>query len=388
MSGLFDFARDASQGSNTIGAKIRRIEWGLVFILFVLAVLGTVLMYGASKGSWEPWAIDHITRFGVLVIMMVVVAIIDIKFWYHLAYPAFAIAFILILGVEFFGEISKGAQRWIRIGPVRMQPSEFMKISVILALARYYQDNATKNFAQIKNHIIPLVLILVPAGLIMHQPDLGTGSTVAMVGAVLIMLAGISWRYIFAAIGSVIVLGFVSFQFLLHDFQRQRIITFLNPELDRSGEGYQITQSKIAIGSGGFFGVGYMSGTQSQLDFLPERHTDFVFAMLLEEFGMFGGIVTLLLYFAAMAFGLLTAISSRHYFGKMLAAGVTILLFIYVSINAAMIMGLLPVVGMPMPFLSYGGSVMLSVMFAIGLVQNVRVHRDKTMGTGFSSRDK
>ncbi len=387
MKSLFDFASDNMGGSNTIVAKIKRIEWGMVFILFVLAVLGTVLMYGASKGSWEPWALDHITRFFIVLVMMVMVAIIDIKIWYHLAYPAFAIAFILILGVEFFGEISKGAQRWIRIGPVRMQPSEFMKIAVILALARYYQDNGTKNFAHLKNHIIPLILILLPTSLIMHQPDLGTGATVAMVGAFIIMLVGISWRYIFAAIGSVTILAFVSYHFLLHDFQRQRIITFLNPELDRSGEGYQITQSKIAIGSGGFFGVGYMQGTQSKLDFLPERHTDFVFAMLLEEFGMFGGIVTLLLFFAAMAFGLFTAISSRHYFGKILAAGVTVLLFIYVSINAAMIMGLLPVVGMPMPFLSYGGSVMLSVMFAIGLLQNVRVHRDKTMGTGFSSRE-
>ena len=386
MANLFDFASDISDGSNTIGAKLRRIEWSLVFVLLALAIFGTVLLFGASKGSWEPWALDHISRFIILVGLMVVVAVIDIKFWYHLAYPAFAIAFLLIVGVELFGEVSKGAQRWIRIGPIRMQPSEFVKIAVILALARYYQDNATKNLAQIKNHLIPLIMILLPAGLIMKQPDLGTGSTVAMVGAVIIMLVGISWRYIFAAIGTVAIFGFVAFQFLLHDFQRQRIITFLNPELDRAGEGYQITQSKIAIGSGGFFGVGYMRGTQSQLDFLPERHTDFVFAMLLEEFGMFGGIVALLLYFATMGFGLMIAVSSRHYFGKILAAGVTVLLFIYVSINAGMIMGLLPVVGMPMPFLSYGGSVMLSVMFAIGLVQNVKIHRDKTMSTGFSAR--
>jgi rod shape determining protein RodA len=204
----------------------------------------------------------------------------------------------------------------------------------------------------------------------------------------MVILAGLSWWYIITAGAAVVAFATASFFLFMEEFQRNRILTFLDPSRDPLGTGYHITQSKIAIGSGGFWGVGYMQGTQSQLDFLPERHTDFVFAMLLEEFGMIGGLFVLGLYIAAMAFGIYTAVACRHVFGKFVAAGITMLLFIYVGINTGMIMGLLPVVGEPLPFLSYGGSVMLSLMFGIGLVQNARVFRDKTLGTGFSVKKR
>lgn len=376
-----------NENTSSIGFKIRKIEWGLVFMTMLITIFGTVLLYGAAGGSWEPWALDHITRYFLFIIIMIIVALVDIRVWYHLAYPAYAIVFLLLIGVDVVGEISLGAQRWIKLGPVRLQPSEFMKITIIMTLARYYHDLNVPNIAKFKYHIIPLILSLAPAVLIMKQPDLGTGSTVALVGAIIIFISGIAWRYIIGAIVSALTCFYVAYHFILHDFQRSRIDTFIHPDKDPLGEGYQITQSKIAIGSGGFFGVGFMKGTQSQLDFLPERHTDFVFSMLLEEFGMSGGIFVLLVYAAAMAYGIWIAMSSRNYFGKLLAAGITFLIFIYVSINAAMIMGLFPVVGMPMPLLSYGGSVMLSVMFAIGLIQNVKVNRDKVINSGFTTRE-
>jgi rod shape determining protein RodA len=373
-------------GVNSFGGKLARFDWTLLFLVGIIAGFGTVLLFGAAGGHWAPWAFNHLSRYFLCAGIMIAVSVIDIRFWYNLAYPAYVISFILIVAVDLFGHTALGAQRWIALGPIKIQPSEFMKISVILALARYYQDLAIKNFGPLKYHIIPILMTLVPAGLIMKQPDLGTGSTVAMIGAVMIFLSGIYWRYILGAIMGAISAFILAYNFVFHEFQRNRILTFLNPEADKLGKGYQITQSKIAIGSGGFWGSGYMNGTQSQLDFLPERHTDFVFAMLLEEFGMAGGLFALLLYFTIMAIGLHIARSTRHLYGKMVAGGITMLLFIYVSINAAMIMGLVPVVGMPMPFLSYGGSVMLSVMFALGLVQNVKVHRDKIIHTGFKSQ--
>ncbi len=376
-----------NENTSSIGFKLRKIEWGLVLMTSLITIFGTALLYGAAGGNWQPWALDHITRYFLFINIMIIVALIDIRIWYHLAYPAYAIVFILLLGVEFAGDISLGAQRWLKIGPIRLQPSEFMKITIIMTLARYYNDLNVPNIAKFKYHIVPIVLALFPTALIMHQPDLGTGSTVALVAAVIIFISGIAWRYIIGSIVTALTGFYIAYHYVLYDFQRARIDTFLKPDSDPLGKGYQITQSKIAIGSGGFFGVGYMNGTQSQLDFLPERHTDFVFSMLLEEFGMSGGIFVLLVYSAAMAYGIWIALSSRSYFGKLLAAGVTFLLFIYVSINAAMIMGLFPVVGMPMPLLSYGGSVMLSVMFAIGLIQNVKVNRDKIINSGFEIRE-
>lgn len=377
------FLTDINGSRESFFGKLRRIEWGLVFVLVMITTVGSILLFGAAGAKWEPWAGDHVIRFAIFGSMMLVVATIDVRVWYYSAYPAYVATFVLLILVELFGHVALGAQRWLLIGPIRIQPSEFMKIAVVLALARYYQDHSSANMAELKAHIIPLFLLATPAALIMLQPDLGTAIMVAGVGATMVILAGLSWWYIVAAGGAVVTFATISFFFVMHEFQRNRILTFLDPSRDPLGSGYHITQSKIAIGSGGFWGVGYMQGTQSQLDFLPERHTDFVFAMLLEEFGMVGGLFVLGLYIAAMAFGILIAMSCRHVFGKFVAGGITMLLFIYVGINTGMIMGLLPVVGEPLPFLSYGGSVMMSLMFGIGLMQNARVYRDKTIGTSF-----
>jgi rod shape determining protein RodA len=371
-------------GRDSFLGRLGRIEWGLVFALAMIATVGAILLFGAAEGNWNPWAGDHIIRFGVVTCVMLVVATIDVRVWYHAAYPFYIATFILLILVALVGKEALGAKRWLEVGPIRIQPSEFMKIAVVMALARFYQDHGSERMWRLKSHIIPLILLSLPAAIIMKQPDLGTAIMVAGVGATLVILAGLSWWYIIAAGTAVAAFATLSFFFFMEEFQRNRILTFIDPSRDPLGTGYHITQSKIAIGSGGFWGVGYMKGTQSQLDFLPERHTDFVFAMLLEEFGMIGGLFVLGLYLAVMAYGIYTAVACRHVFGKFVAAGITMLMFIYVGINTGMIMGLLPVVGEPLPFLSYGGSVMLSLMFGFGLVQNARVFRDKTLGTGFA----
>jgi rod shape determining protein RodA len=378
------FLTELDGGRDSFFGRLRRIEWGLIFALAMITTVGAILLFGAAGGKWEPWAGDHIIRFSVVTCIMLVVATIDVRVWYHAAYPFYIATFILLILVALVGKEALGAKRWLEVGPIRIQPSEFMKIAVVMALARFYQDHGSERMWRLKAHIIPLILLSLPAALIMKQPDLGTAIMVAGVGATLVILAGLSWWYIITAGAAVVAFATVSFFLFMEEFQRNRILTFIDPSRDPLGTGYHITQSKIAIGSGGFWGVGYMQGTQSQLDFLPERHTDFVFAMLLEEFGMIGGLFVLGLYIAVMAYGIYTAVACRHVFGKFVAAGITMLLFIYVGINTGMIMGLLPVVGEPLPFLSYGGSVMLSLMFGIGLVQNARVFRDKTLGTGFS----
>ncbi|MEN9855498.1 MAG: hypothetical protein RL186_46 [Pseudomonadota bacterium] len=374
---------DMDAGQDSFMGKLRRVEWGLVLVLALIAGMGALLLYGAAAANWQPWAANHILRVTLCVLLMLAVATIDVRVWYHIAYPAYLITFVLLILVELFGKVALGAQRWLEIGPIRLQPSEFMKIALILALARFYQDSKEVRMWQLRAHIVPFILLGAPALLIMHQPDLGTAIMVAGVGAAMVILAGLSWAYVIGALGACVAGAAIGFFFFMQEFQRNRILTFLDPSRDPLGSGYHITQSKIAIGSGGFWGVGYMQGTQSQLDFLPERHTDFVFAMLLEEFGMLGGLFVLALYIAAMAYGIYIALACRHRFGKFIAGGITLLLFIYVGINTGMIMGLLPVVGEPLPFLSFGGSVMLSLSFGFGLVQNAKIFRDKSLGTSF-----
>lgn len=384
MSLLLDTLEGA--GSDSIRAKLRRVEWGMVVVFAMIAATGAMLLYGAAGGHWQPWSINHLIRFAIFSVMMVAVAMVDVRFWYQLAYPAYGLAIAGLIAVDLFGKVAMGAQRWLDVGPIQIQPSEFTKIATALALARYYHDLSTQRPDQLKAHIIPLVMTAVPAGLIMLQPDLGTALMVVGVGATLVILAGLAWRYIILAATLGITGAVVGFLFFMSTFQKERVFNFLDPSRDPLGTGYHITQSKIAIGSGGVFGVGFMQGTQSQLDFLPERHTDFILAMLLEEFGMIGGLFVLGLYAAVMTYGVLIALQAREIFGKMLAAGITMLLFIYVAINAGMIVGLLPVVGEALPILSHGGSVMMSILFGFGLVQSVKVHRGRALATRFGRK--
>lgn len=378
----------SEEGRDSFRARLGKIEWGLVLVLALIACTGALLLYGAAGGSFDPWSANHLIRFSIFVVMMVVVATVDVRVWYHLAYPAYGIAVVMLVAVELFGKVAMGAQRWLELGPIQIQPSEFMKIALAMALARYYHDGEARRLDLITPHLIPLVMIAVPSALIMMQPDLGTALMVVGVGCALVILAGLSWWFV-AGAGALGITGAVlGYFFVMHEFQKERILNFLDPSRDPLGTGYHITQSKIAIGSGGIFGVGFMQGSQSQLDFLPERHTDFILAMLLEEFGMIGGLFVLGLYVAALVYGVLIARSCRHLFGKYLAGGITVLLFIYVAINAGMVVGLLPVVGEALPLLSHGGSVMMSMLFGFGLVQNAWVFRERTLGTGFVSRER
>jgi rod shape determining protein RodA len=307
---------------------------------------------------------------------------VSLRLWFISAYPIYALALVLLIAVEVMGDISLGAQRWLQLGPLRMQPSEVMKIGLVLALARFYHGASSESAQLSWRLLIPLALIGVPVLLVAHQPDLGTAVLIAATGLAMMVLAGLSLRVVGAGIVAALCAIPPFVLFVLHDYQRKRILTFLNPESDPSGSGYHILQSKIALGSGGLMGRGFGLGSQSQLNFLPEKQTDFIFATLAEEFGFVGCFSVLFLYAAVIFMALRIASISHSHFGRLAAAGVTATFALYVLINGAMVMGLAPVVGVPMPLLSYGGTVMLTVMVGFGLVMAVRVQRYSEVTSG------
>jgi rod shape determining protein RodA len=309
----------------------------------------------------------------------------DIRVWFALAYPIYGMGLLLLVAVEAVGDVRLGAQRWLSIGGFSFQPSEVMKLGIVLALARLYHGVSAQKARLSWWLLIPATMIGLPVLLVAHQPDLGTAMLIALTGGAIVMMAGLSWRIIAVAVAgaAAVIPPFVLF--VMHDYQRQRVLTFLDPESDPSGSGYHILQSMIALGSGGLLGKGYGLGSQSQLNFLPEKQTDFIFATLAEEFGFVGCISILILYAAAIFMALRTAYLSHSHFGRLAAAGVTATFTLYVLINGAMVMGLAPVVGVPMPMLSYGGTVMLTVMIGFGLVQSVRVHRYSEVTSGKGS---
>lgn len=362
--------------------KFAEIDWTFCLILCLIAGAGGLMMFSAAPNSWEPWAAPHLIRFGVFFVMMIILAMIDLRVWFAVAYPVYAMALILLVGVELFGDSAKGAQRWLEIGPLRFQPSEVMKIGIVLALARFYHGMSADNARASWWLLIPAVLIALPTLLVAHQPDLGTSLLILFTGVAIMILAGLSWKFIATGIAAVAVAAPTMYFFVLHDYQRKRVDVLFNPEADPSGSGYHILQSKIALGAGGLLGKGYGLGSQSQLDFLPEKHTDFMFATLAEEFGFAGCFSILFLYGAIIFMALRIASISHSHFGRLSAAGLTATFALYVLINGAMVMGLAPVVGVPMPLLSYGGTVMLTVMIGFGLVQSVRVHRYSEVTSG------
>ncbi len=364
--------------------KVTQIDWPLVGLLCLIAGMGAVMLYSIAPSSWDPWAGKHLIRFSLCVGMMLVLAVIDLRVWFHLSYPIYILALLLLIAVELVGDISLGAQRWLDLGFVRLQPSEIMKIGIVLALARYYHSITAAEATWSWKLIVPVLLIVVPVALVMHQPDLGTAMLILMTGFAVMILAGLSLKVVgvLVAGGAAALVPVV--MFVLHDYQRERILTFLKPEADPSGAGYQIVQSKIALGAGGVLGRGYGLGSQSRLDFLPEKQTDFIFATLAEEFGFIGSFSVLILYSLVIFISLRIATIAHSHFGRLATAGVTATFALYVLINGAMVMGLAPVVGVPMPLLSYGGTVMLTVMVGFGLVQATRVHRytEVTSGKG------
>lgn len=365
--------------------KISEFDWTFGLALALIAGAGALMMFSVAGSSWEPWAAKHLIRFGLCFAMMVALAMIDLRVWFALAYPVYGVGLLLLVAVEAVGDVRMGAQRWLDLGFFSFQPSEIMKVGIVLALARFYHGMSAESARMSWWLIVPALMIGAPVLLVAHQPDLGTAMLIALTGGAIVVLAGLSWRIIGAIVGSVLVAIPPMVMFVMHDYQRKRVLTFLDPESDPSGSGYHILQSKIALGSGGLLGKGYGLGSQSQLNFLPEKHTDFIFATLAEEFGFVGCVSVLILYAAVIFMALRTAYIAHSHFGRLAAAGSTATFAFYVLINGAMVMGLAPVVGVPMPLLSYGGTVMLTVMIGFGLVQSVRVHRYSEVTSGKGS---
>jgi rod shape determining protein RodA len=365
-----------------LSVKITQIDWTFVLLLCAVAGVGGAMLWSVAGGDWRPWALNHVSRFGITVVIMLVLALLDLKWWFRLAYPVYAVALLLLVAVEVAGETRMGATRWLTLGPLTFQPSEIMKVGVVLALARWYHGATAQEAKLHWKLIVPVLLIGMPFALVAHQPDLGTAMLIGMTGAAIMFVAGLSPWIIGAVTAGVAV--FIPFfvTVVMHDYQRARVLTFLNPSADPSGSGYHITQSKIAMGSGGFLGKGYGLGSQSQLEFLPEKQTDFIFSALSEEFGFIGSFGILLCYAAIIVMALRIASLSYSHFGRLAAAGVTATFALYVLINGAMVMGLAPVVGVPMPLLSYGGTVMLTVMIGFGLILSTRVHRYSELPKG------
>jgi rod shape determining protein RodA len=362
--------------------KFSQIDWTLALALTLIAGIGVLMLFSVAGSSWSPWAAKQLVRYVLCFGLMIVLAMLDLRVWFALAYPVYVVGLMLLVAVDLVGHTSLGAQRWLQLGPIQIQPSEIMKIGLVLALARFYHGMSAASARLSWRLILPGLMILIPVGLVAKEPDLGTAVLIFATGLAMMVLAGLSWRVIIAGvIGAVIAIP-PAIMFGLHDYQRKRILTFLDPENDPSGAGYHILQSKIALGSGGLLGKGYGLGSQSQLNFLPEKHTDFIFSTLAEEFGFAGSAFVLFLYAAVIFMALRIASVSHSHFGRMSAAGVTATFALYVLINGAMVMGLAPVVGVPMPLLSYGGTVMVTVMVGFGLVQAVRVHRYSEVTSG------
>ncbi len=360
-----------------LSSKADQIDWRLVALLIVVASVGGAMLFSIAGGSWRPWAFNHMLRFGVLLVAMLVLALIHLKWWFRIAYPLYAVLLVAVLLIEFtpLGYTAGGAKNWLDLGFIRLQPAEFMKLGLILALARWYH-NHTAEQARLSWHLlIPAGMIAVPFLLIAKQPDLGSAMLLGLTGAAIMFIAGLSWKIIAAGIAGAVAVIPPFVMFVMHDYQRNRVLTFLDPESDPSGTGYNIIQSKIALGSGGVLGKGYGLGSQSQLEFLPERHTDFIFSAVSEEFGFVGSVTVLACYVGIILIALRIASLSHSHFGRIGAAGIAATFATFVLINGAMVMGMAPVVGVPMPLLSYGGSSMMTVMIGFGLVLATRVHR-------------
>ncbi|MFT4960920.1 MAG: rod shape determining protein RodA [Paracoccaceae bacterium] len=363
--------------------KIAYLNWPLVLLLISVAGVGFLMLYSVAGGSFTPWAEPQMKRFGLGLVVMLLVAVVPIWFWRNIAAVAYGVTILLLILVELVGSVGMGAQRWIDLGFMRLQPSELMKVTLIMLLAAYYDWLPAKRISRPVWVFIPVVLILVPTFMVLRQPDLGTSLLLIFAGGGLMFLAGVHWAYFAAVISAGVGLVVAIFQSrdtswqMLKNYQFRRIDTFLDPASDPLGAGYHITQSKIALGSGGWTGRGFMQGTQSRLNFLPEKHTDFIFTTLAEEFGFVGGISLLVLYVLITVFCIATALGTRDRFSSLMTLGVAMTFFLFFAVNMSMVMGLAPVVGVPLPMVSYGGSAMLVLMVAFGLVQSAHIHRPR-----------
>ena len=363
--------------------KLLYLNWPIFFLVSAVCGAGFLMLYSVAGGSMDPWARPQMQRFGLGMVLMLIVGLVPIWFWRNMAVLAYGVSLLLLISVEFFGVVGMGAQRWIDLGFMRLQPSELMKITLVMMLATYYDWLPMSRVSRPLWVLAPVGLILLPVALVLRQPDLGTSILLLVAGGLMMFLAGVHWAYFAAVVALGISLVAAVFQSrgtdwqMLADYQYRRIDTFLDPASDPLGAGYHITQSKIALGSGGWTGRGFMQGTQSRLNFLPEKHTDFIFTTLAEEFGFIGGMSLLGLYTLILVFCIATALSNRDRFSSLLTLGVAVTFFLFFAVNMSMVMGLAPVVGVPLPLVSYGGSAMLVLMIAFGLVQSAHIHKPR-----------
>ena len=360
--------------SNILLTKFLKINWLIVLCVVFLGLTGVAALYSAAGGNWNPWAKSHLIRLIIGVVLMFIIAFTHPKFFYKLTLISFLLGLLSLVFVKFFGVGS--VQRWITIGGLNIQPSELMKLALILMLAKYFDQLSKINFDRLLSYVIPIIYIIIPGLIVISQPDLGTGLTLIILGFAILFYVGVSLKFVF-----IFLLTFISSVPIiwqqLYDYQKNRILVFLNPEIDSLGSGYQIIQSKIAIGSGGLFGKGYLLGSQSRLNYLPEKHTDFIFTLISEELGFFGAMI-IILTFCVLIFSIAKiSFSVETLFSKVIVFGVSLLIFLYLTLNIGMVCGLLPVVGAPLPLISYGGTALFTILISIGVVLSINVHKNE-----------
>lgn len=369
--------------TRSLGERLRKMHWLIITLLCALAAIGVLMHFSVTDGSWTGRPVDHATRFAIILAFVVGLSLLDSRIWIAVAYPLYLVALVLLIGVELIGDTRLGAQRWLELGPLSLQPSELMKVGIVLALARYYENMDPRRTGQMLPLLTPILMIGVPTALVMHQPDLGTALLIAGSGFGMMFLAGLRWRYIIAAAAVALPGAIYAYFFVLQAYQRQRVVTFLDPDADPLGAGYHQLQSRIAIGSAGLFGQGYGEGPQSQLDFLPEKHTDFIFTMIVEEFGLIGAFLVVGLFVWLLTLVMRVSMQAKSLFARLAAGGVGITIALYVLINTSMVIGLVPVVGIPLPLLSFGGTAMLTIMAGIAIVLSIHLNRDASASRGF-----
>ena len=360
--------------TNILLTKFLKINWVIVLCVVFLGFVGVAALYSAAGGNWNPWAKSHLTRLIIGVVLMFIITFIHPKFFYKLTLISFLLGLLSLVFVKFFGVGS--VQRWITIGGLNVQPSELMKFALILMLAKYFDQLSKINFNRLFSYVIPILYIIIPGLIVISQPDLGTGLTIIILGFAILFYVGVSLKFVF-----IFLLTFISSVPIiwqqLYDYQKNRILVFLNPEIDSLGSGYQIIQSKIAIGSGGLFGKGYLLGSQSRLNYLPEKHTDFIFTLISEELGFFGAMTIILIFCVLIASIVKISFTVDTLFSKVIVFGVGLLIFLYLTLNIGMVCGLLPVVGAPLPLISYGGTSLFTILISVGVVLSINVHKNE-----------
>lgn len=377
-----------------IAEKLARFHWPLFAAMLIVLVLSVATLYSIGRvscadqtkcvyefGSWQPWAASQLFRIMAALAIFFAVALTNIKFLIRFSYPIFFVAVLMVIAVSFVGHTGMGAQRWLDLGIINIQPSEFIKITLILVLARYFSWMNSVEVHSFKNFLAPLAMLVVPFVLVMMQPDLGTALTLMIIVAGIFFIVGLPRIWFVIAFAAALITAPIAWTFFMHDYQKDRILVFINPSEDSQGKGYQINQSKITLGSGGFLGKGYIKGSQAQLNFLPEKQTDFIFTVFGEQFGFIGGAMLVALYMIIMLMIYFISKSSKNRFGQLLCFGFMINFFVYFFVNMAMVMGMMPIVGVPLPLMSFGGSSLMALLFGFGLVQNAYIHKDMQLSS-------